>query len=88
MQCLTYTQTGVCRCIRKYVGWCYLAWFSQIQVVIHPVALQQVVHTVSLPPAKIELLVQVMAIAAEVDKARISAITVFIMFPCLNDKTA
>lgn len=45
-------------------------------------------HTVSLPPAKIELVVQVMAMAADVDKARISAITVFIMFPCLNDKTA
>lgn len=40
------------------------------------------------PPAMIVLLVQVMAMAAVVDKARISAISVFIMFPCLNDKTA
>ena len=45
-------------------------------------------HTVSLPPAKIELLVQVMAMAVDADKARISAIIVFMLFPCLNDKTA
>lgn len=42
---------------------------------------------VILPPALIVLVVQVMAIAAEVDNARISAITVFMLFPCLNDRT-
>ena len=55
---------------------------------MQPDALQHVVHTVSLPPAKMELVVQVMAIAAEVDKARISAISVFMLTPCLSDKTA
>lgn len=49
---------------------------------------QQVVHTVNFPPEKIELVVQVMAMAADADKVRISAITVFMMFPCLNDKSA
>jgi len=55
---------------------------------MQPDALQHVVHTVSLPPAKMELVVQVMAMAVDADKARISAITVFMLFPCLNDKTA
>ena len=59
-----------------------------MQVVIHPAELQHVVHTVILPPEIIVLVVQVMATAAEVDRAKISAITVFMLFPCLNDKTA
>jgi hypothetical protein len=46
------------------------------------------VQIVILPPALIVLVVQVMAIAAVVDRAKISAITVFMLFPCLNDKTA
>lgn len=45
-------------------------------------------QTVNLPPAKIELVVQVMAIAVDADKVRISAISVFMLAPCLNDKTA
>lgn len=57
-------------------------------MVIHPVGLQHVVQVVMRPPAMIVLVVQVMAIAAVVAKARISAITVFMLFPCLNDKTA
>jgi hypothetical protein len=55
---------------------------------MQPDALQHVVHTVILPPAKIELVVQVMAIAVDADKARISAISVFMLTPCLNNKTA
>jgi hypothetical protein len=55
---------------------------------MHPAALQQVVHTVILPPEINVFVVQVMATAAVVDRARISAITVFMLFPCLNDKTA
>jgi hypothetical protein len=59
-----------------------------MQVVIHPDALQQVVHIVIFPPEINVLVVQVIATAAVVDRARISAITVFMLFPCLNDKTA
>ena len=49
---------------------------------------QQVVHTVIRPPDMIVLVVQVMAMAAVADNVRISAITVFMLFPCLNDKSA
>jgi hypothetical protein len=55
---------------------------------MQPDALQQVVQVVILPPAIIVLVVQVIAIAAVVDRARINVITVFMLFPCLNDKTA
>jgi hypothetical protein len=59
-----------------------------VQFVMHPAEVQQVVHIVILPPTEIVLVVQVSAIAVEVDNARISAIIVFMLTPCLNDKTA
>jgi len=55
---------------------------------MQPVVVQQVVQTVIRPPDMIVFVVQVMAIAAVADNVRISAITVFMMFPCLNDKSA
>jgi len=55
---------------------------------MQPVAVQQVVQTVTLPPIEIVLVEQVIATAAVVDNARINAITVFILFPCSNDKSA
>ena len=55
---------------------------------MQPVVVQQVVHTVMRPPDMIVLVVQVMAMAAVADNVRISAIIVFMSFPCLNDKSA
>ena len=54
---------------------------------MHPVAVQQVVQIIMRPPDMTVLLVQVMAMAAVVDKAKISPMIVFILIPCLNDKT-
>ena len=52
------------------------------------VPVQHVVQTTMRPPDTIVLVVQVMAMAAVADNVRISAIIVFMMFPCLNDKSA
>lgn len=49
--------------------------------------MQQVVQIIMRPPDITVLLVQVMAMAAVVDKAKISPMIVFILIPCLNDKT-
>lgn len=49
---------------------------------------QQVVQIIMRPPEMTVLLVQVMAMAAEADNARISPVIVFMLTPCLNDKTA
>jgi len=48
---------------------------------MQPVVVQQVVQPVIRPPDMIVFVVQVMAIAAVADTVRISAITVFMMFP-------
>jgi hypothetical protein len=55
---------------------------------MQPVAVQQVVQTVTLPPIEMVLVEQVMAIAAVVKSVAMMTNIVFIMFPCLNDKTA
>lgn len=54
---------------------------------MHPVVVQQVVQIIMRPPEITVLLVQVMAIAAVADKAKISPMIVFMLIPCVNDKT-
>jgi hypothetical protein len=55
---------------------------------MQPVAVQQVVHTVNLPPDEIVFVVQVIAIAVVANSVAIMTNIVFMLFPCLNDKTA
>jgi hypothetical protein len=57
-------------------------------VVIHPVAVQQVVHIVTLPPIEMVLVEQVIAIAAVVNNVAIITNIVFILCLCLNDRSA
>ena len=55
---------------------------------MQPVAVQQVVQTVTLPPIDIVLVEQVIAIAVVAKSVAMMTNIVFIMFPCLNDKSA
>lgn len=55
---------------------------------MQPVAVQQVVQTVTLPPIEMVLVEQVIAIAVVAKSVAIMTNIVFMLFPCLNDKTA
>ena len=50
--------------------------------------MQQVVQNTKRPPDEIVLVVQVMATAAVVNRAKITPANNFMLFPCLNDKSS